>query len=52
LVIKGNYGDIVQLDLNEWTSQSNGKGQTEYVGKGANSTVKLIIDDEIDISNI
>ena len=52
LLIKGNYGDRVQLDLNEWTSQSNGKGQTEYVGKGANSTVKLIIDDQIDISNI
>ncbi|TLT02825.1 choice-of-anchor K domain-containing protein, partial [Aliarcobacter cibarius] len=52
LYIKGNLGDKVQLDLNEWDVKATNNGYKEYTGKGANSTVKLIIDDEIDISNI
>ncbi len=52
LYVKGNLGDKVELDLNEWNVQSTNKGYTEYIGKGEHSTVKLIIDDEIDIHNI
>nr|MBP7741961.1 choice-of-anchor K domain-containing protein [Aliarcobacter sp.] len=52
LYIKGNAGDKVELDLNEWNVESTDKGYTEYTGRGSNSTIKLIIDDEIDIHNI
>ncbi|WP_034218435.1 VWA domain-containing protein, partial [Aliarcobacter cibarius] len=52
LVIKGDKGDKVQLNLNEWDVKATSNGYKEYVGKGTNSTVKLLIDDEIDITNI
>jgi len=52
LLIKGDKGDKVQLNLNEWDVKATSNGYKEYVGKGTNSTVKLLIDDEIDITNI
>ncbi|WP_026806905.1 choice-of-anchor K domain-containing protein, partial [Aliarcobacter faecis] len=48
LYIKGNIGDKVQLNLNEWDVKATNNGYKEYTGKGSNSTVKLIIDDQID----
>ncbi|QKF74222.1 RTX toxin-related calcium-binding protein [Aliarcobacter faecis] len=52
LIIKGDKKDIVELDSQDWTQNGkqniDGKSYNIYT----NSTVKLIIEDEIDIHNI
>ena len=59
LIIKGDYADKVNLDdgndsIKNW--ESNGKEEVDgnsynvYKGTGVNSTVKILIDDEIEIN--
>lgn len=52
LIIKGDKKDVVELDSHDWTQSGkeniDGKSYNIYT----NSTVKLIIEDEIDIHNI
>jgi hypothetical protein len=59
LIIKGDSGDILELDTDEggaWKQdgkeESGGVSYQVYTGTGANSTVKLLIDDEITIHDI
>ncbi|MDD4330298.1 MAG: hypothetical protein PHD79_10110 [Aliarcobacter sp.] len=55
LIIKGNLGDIIHLDTpSDWAN--NGRESYEginynvYKGTGINSTVKLLIDEDIDVT--
>ena len=52
LIIKGENEDKVDLDVNDWdkqgTEEVEGVNYNVYTGTGANSTVKILIDDEID----
>ncbi|WP_071628102.1 Calx-beta domain-containing protein [Poseidonibacter lekithochrous] len=54
LVIKGDLSDKVDLDNTEWTNSGtqeiDGSNYNVYTGLGANSTVKLLIDDDIEIT--
>ena len=54
LVIKGDMEDMVDLDVNEWsnggTQQVDGISYNVYTGTGANSTIKLLIEDDIDVN--
>ena len=55
LVIKGDYKDIVQLDTpSDWSNagkeQLDGVNYKVYTGTGVNSTIKLLIEDDIDIT--
>jgi hypothetical protein len=55
LIIKGDLGDKVDLDTpSDWSNigkeQLDGVNYNVYTGTGANSTVKLLIDDDIDVT--
>ena len=54
LIIRGDLHDKVQLDQNDWASggkeELNGVNYNVYKGTGTNSTVKLLIEDDIDIT--
>ncbi len=55
LVVKGDLGDIVELDTpSDWANagkeQLNGVNYNVYTGTGTNSTVKLLIEDDIDVN--
>ncbi|MGE0052280.1 MAG: VWA domain-containing protein, partial [Arcobacter sp.] len=55
LVIKGDDGDVIELDnpsdwSNAGTEQLDGINYNVYTGTGENSTVKLLIEDDIDIT--
>ena len=54
LVIKGDLSDKVDLDNTEWTNtgtqEIDGSNYNVYTGLGVNSTVKLLIDDDIEIT--
>ncbi|WP_198306115.1 VWA domain-containing protein, partial [Arcobacter vandammei] len=53
LIIKGDKGDIVELDKNDWTQSGNQKiDGKDYKVYSHNSNVKLLIDDDIDTHNI
>ena len=52
--LKGNNGDIVDLDTpNNWSNagqeQLDGVNYNVYTGTGTNSTIKLLIEDDIDV---
>jgi hypothetical protein len=54
LILKGNNGDIVDLDTpNNWSNagqeQLDGVNYNVYTGTGTNSTIKLLIEDDIDV---
>lgn len=56
LIVKGDLGDKVTLDTqNDWANggkkELNGVNYKVYTGIGVNSTVKLLIEDDIDISS-
>ena len=55
LVIKGDLEDKVQLDTpSDWSNagkeQLDGVNYNVYKGMGVNSTIKLLIEDDIDIT--
>ncbi len=55
LIIKGDLHDKVDLDTpSDWASagheQVDGVNYNVYTGTGANSTIKLLIDDDIDVT--
>ncbi len=55
LVIKGDLKDKIQLDTpNDWANvgkeQLDGVNYKVYTGTGVNSTIKLLIEDDIDIT--
>jgi VCBS repeat-containing protein len=55
LIVKGDKGDIVQLDTpSDWSNvgkeQLDGVNYKVYTGTGVNSTIKLLIDDDIDVT--
>ena len=54
LVIKGDLSDKVDLNNTEWTNtgtqEIDGANYNVYTGLGVNSTVKLLIDDDIEIT--
>ncbi len=55
LIIRGDAGDIVQLDTpSDWsnagTTQLDGTNYKVFTGTGTNSTIKLLIDDDIDVT--
>ena len=55
LIIKGDIGDIVQLDTpSDWSNagkeQVDGISYNVFTGTGTNSTIKLLIDDDIDVT--
>jgi hypothetical protein len=55
LMIKGDAGDIVQLDTpSDWSNagkeQVDGISYNVFTGTGTNSTIKLLIDDDIDVT--
>ncbi|RXI34527.1 Calx-beta domain-containing protein [Arcobacter defluvii] len=55
LIIKGDDGDMIELDnpsdwSNAGTEQLDGINYNVYTGTGENSTVKLLIEDDIDIT--
>ena len=55
LIIKGDAGDIVQLDTpSDWSNagkeEVDGISYNVFTGTGTNSTIKLLIDDEIDVT--
>ena len=55
LIVKGDLGDKVQLDQVDWANggkeELNGVNYNVYKGIGTNSTVKLLIEDDIDITS-
>lgn len=56
LIVKGDLGDKVTLDTqNDWANggkeELNGVNYKVYTGTGVNSTIKLLIEDDIDISS-
>ena len=55
LIIRGDIGDIVQLDTpSDWSNagkeQVDGISYNVFTGTGTNSTIKLLIDDDIDVT--
>ena len=55
LIIKGDLGDKVDLDKpSDWSNsgkeQVDGINYNVYKGIGTNSTIKLLIDDDIDVT--
>lgn len=57
LIIKGNLGDSIHLDTpSDWTNNGieshEGINYNVYKGTGINSTVKLLIDEDITVSDI
>jgi hypothetical protein len=57
LIIKGDLHDKVDLDTpSDWSSvgkeQHDGINYNVYTGTGTNSTVKLLIDDDIDVTPV
>ncbi|CAM4231025.1 immunoglobulin-like domain-containing protein [Arcobacter suis] len=57
LIIKGNLGDSIHLDTpSDWTNNGiesyEGINYNVYKGTGTNSTVKLLIDEDITVSDI
>ncbi|MGE4463202.1 MAG: hypothetical protein AB7D49_12275, partial [Arcobacter sp.] len=55
LVIKGDKGDLIELDTpNDWANtgkeQLDGVNYNVYKGIGTNSTIKLLIEDDIDVN--
>ncbi|MBD3829209.1 MAG: VWA domain-containing protein, partial [Arcobacter sp.] len=55
LVIKGDKGDLIELDTpSDWANtgkeQLDGVNYNVYKGIGTNSTIKLLIEDDIDVN--
>ncbi|WP_188353749.1 beta strand repeat-containing protein, partial [Malaciobacter pacificus] len=52
LIIRGDLEDTIDLDSSEWTNAGNqevdGVNYNVFNGTGANSTIKLLIEDDID----
>ena len=56
LIVNGDNGDIIELDTpSDWTNagkeQLDGVNYNVYTGTGENSTIKLLIEDEIEIKS-
>ena len=55
LIIRGDIGDVVQLDTpSDWSKaeqqEIDGIKYNVFTGTGTNSTIKLLIDDDIDVT--
>ncbi len=54
LIIKGDMKDLVDLDISDWSNSGkeelNGSNYNVYKGTGTNSTIKLLIEDDIEIT--
>ena len=55
LIIRGDVGDMVELDTpSDWSNagkeQHDGVSYNVFTGTGTNSTIKLLIDDDIDVT--
>ena len=54
LIIKGDMEDMIDLDSTDWsnggTEELDGVSYNVFTGTGANSTIKLLIEDDIDVT--